>query len=98
MTRFGGGCGGGASIQPQADQGPVGLGSEWGTGHADESRDPEGTCQWQMGGVKGHRGGRGDWALSTESGSEEELSRGADGASATESNSERKKKREREGR
>ena len=62
MTRFGGGRGGGASIQPQADQGPVGLGSEWGTGHEDESRDPEGPCQWQMGGVKGHGWGRGDWA------------------------------------
>ena len=46
MTRFGGGRGGGASIHPQADQGPVGLGSEWGTGHEDESREPEGTCQW----------------------------------------------------
>ena len=50
----------GGCIQPQADQGPVGLGLEWGTGHRDDIRDPEGTCQWQMGGVKGHRWGRGE--------------------------------------
>ena len=40
------------------------------------------------------RVGEGGLGLSTESGSEEELSRGADGASATESNSEREKEKE----